>query len=175
MQESGTGGILSNVRAAPAAQLFIDIFCDSHNHRHGSHNRAGGHTGSFAYRARARCHHQSITIGSIYNCSDFDFLCFQSLHFFVAETSTNQSGSVLLSAEYIGRVDIAHFVIQRGFNHSPFVDTEFCVDCHGHCAGGARHHSAIVSFDFNASHATAPASLRQLRGLCHLYISASVR
>lgn len=45
VQESGTGGILSNVCATLAAQLFIDILCDSHRHLYCQHGRARRHAG----------------------------------------------------------------------------------------------------------------------------------
>lgn len=75
MQESGPGGILSNVCAALAAQLLIDIFCDSHNYWHGSYDRTCRHTGWFAYLAQHA--HDVTTNRSAKDYFHFIFFGFQ--------------------------------------------------------------------------------------------------
>lgn len=46
MRKLGTRNILSHIRSAAAAQLFVNILCDAHNHWNGSYHRIGCHTGS---------------------------------------------------------------------------------------------------------------------------------
>lgn len=78
-----------------------------------------------------RTPYQSLTLMFI---SLFQFFY---LFIFLPETFANQSGSLLLLVQYIGGLGGAHFVIQRGFDDSTSVDTEFRIDHHGHFAGDA--------------------------------------